>query len=445
MTRAVNVLSLFAGIGGLDLGLERAGMTVVGQVEINEFCRRVLAKHWPDVERHDDVRTAVDWWRSGVRPRVDVVAGGFPCQPVSVAGRGLAQADERWLWPAFAEVIRQLRPRYAIMENVPGLLGRGAGDVLGDLAACGYDAEWDCIPAAAVGALHLRYRWFCVAYPNGNVGRLQPVSEPGGGDTSVAGDHGAAQPVADPDGERELQPARVPDERRRRLGDGGLSVAYTDGEGSPDRAAAASRGPGTALRMEPERLGGEVADTNSSGRPGRPRIFGTGWRGQPPHSSRWAAEPDVGRVATRISTGLDGGLNAHAECLSQGRTAGVPNTDRLRALRRHIDASTASSGHQRCALCGHPVSSLPCRGACSPWYLGARVEETEDVRCLQEGLLGLLAHESQDLLARLPIRTRAAERTQAVASRVDRLRGLGNAVVPQVAEYVGRLVMAGVS
>jgi DNA (cytosine-5)-methyltransferase 1 len=414
--KTMNVLSLFAGIqvGGLELGLERAGMTVVGQVEINEFCRRVLAKHWPDVERHDDVRTAVDWWQSADRPRVDVVAGGFPCQPVSVAGRGLAQADERWLWPAFADVVRQLRPRYAIMENVPGLLGRGAGDVLGDLAACGYDAEWDCIPAAAVGAPHLRYRWLCVAYPAG--------------------------------------------------------------QGPPDRAAAPSGGPGTALRMEPERLGGEVADTegdgrrarrsprpprsgpdreglstqelanpNSSGRHGRPRIFGTGWREQPPHSSWWAAEPDVGRVATRISTGLDGGLNAHAECLSQGRTAGVPNTDRLRALRRHIDASTASSGHQRCALCGHPVSSLPCRGACSPWYLGARVEETEDVRCLQEGLLGLLAHESQDLLARLPIRTRAAERTQAVASRVDRLRGLGNAVVPQVAEYVGRLVMAGVS
>ena len=92
----MNVLSLFAGIGGLDLGLERAGMTVVGQVEIEPFCQRVLAKHWPEVPRHDDVRTAVEWWMGGARPAVDVVCGGFPCQPFSVAGEGRGVADERW-------------------------------------------------------------------------------------------------------------------------------------------------------------------------------------------------------------------------------------------------------------------------------------------------------------------------------------------------------------
>ena len=89
----MNVLSLFSGIGGLELGLERAGMTVVGQVEINPFCRRVLEKHWPEVPRHDDVRTAVEWWLGRARPAVDVVCGGFPCQPVSLAGRGLAYAE----------------------------------------------------------------------------------------------------------------------------------------------------------------------------------------------------------------------------------------------------------------------------------------------------------------------------------------------------------------
>src|SRR3954465_4766718 len=102
----MKVLSLFAGIGGLELGLERAGMTPVGQVEIDPFCRRVLAKHWPEVPRHDDVRTAAEWWQSQQRPRVDVVAGGFPCQPASSAGLKLAQKDPRWLWPAMANVIR---------------------------------------------------------------------------------------------------------------------------------------------------------------------------------------------------------------------------------------------------------------------------------------------------------------------------------------------------
>lgn len=121
----MNVLSLFAGIGGLDLGLERAGMTVVGQVEIDPYRRAVLAKHWPEVPRHDDVETAIAWWRSARRPRVDVVAGGFPCQPVSQAGPRRAQMDERWLWPAMASVVADLRPEWVVWENVPGLLTGG--------------------------------------------------------------------------------------------------------------------------------------------------------------------------------------------------------------------------------------------------------------------------------------------------------------------------------
>src|SRR5687768_1834679 len=108
---ALNVLSLFAGIGGLELGLERAGMSTVGQVEIDPYCRQVLAKHWPEVPRHDDVRSCMAWWNSRSRPRVDVVCGGFPCQPFSNAGFQLGVDDERWMWPEFAAVIRGVRPR----------------------------------------------------------------------------------------------------------------------------------------------------------------------------------------------------------------------------------------------------------------------------------------------------------------------------------------------
>lgn len=160
----MNVLSLFSGIGGLELGLERAGMTAVGQVEINEYCRRVLAKHWPGVPRHDDVTTAVDWWRSEPRPAVHVVAGGFPCQPVSDAGLKMAQADERWLWPAMASVVAALRPRWVIAENVPGLLRRGLADVLGDLGRLGYRARPGVASACAVGAPHARERMFILAH-----------------------------------------------------------------------------------------------------------------------------------------------------------------------------------------------------------------------------------------------------------------------------------------
>lgn len=161
------MLSLFAGIGGLDLGLERAGMTTVGQVEIDPFCRKVLAKHWPEVPRHDDVRTCVDWWLGTARPRVDVVAGGFPCQPVSSAGLCLAQNDDRWLWPDMARVVRHLRPRYVVVENVVGLLDRGLDEVLGELAGLGFDAEWGVLSACAVGAPHPRERVFVVAHSAG--------------------------------------------------------------------------------------------------------------------------------------------------------------------------------------------------------------------------------------------------------------------------------------
>ena len=158
----MNVLSLFSGIGGLDLGLERAGMTVVGQVEIDPWCRKVLAKHWPEVPRHDDVRTAAGWW--GDRAAPDLVCGGFPCQPASTAGKRRGPTDGRWLWPAMAGVIRHLRPRYVLVENVLGLSTAGLGDVLGDLAALGFDADWGVLSACAVGAPHPRARLFIVAH-----------------------------------------------------------------------------------------------------------------------------------------------------------------------------------------------------------------------------------------------------------------------------------------
>jgi DNA (cytosine-5)-methyltransferase 1 len=161
---SLKVLSLFAGIGGLELGLERAGMTTVGQVEIDEYCRRVLAKHWPDVPRHDDVRTAVDWWRSERRPRVDVVCGGFPCQPVSEAGRRMAQQDERWLWPAMAELVSAVKPSWVVGENVPGLLTAGIEHVVADLERLGYRVRVGTISACAVGAPQTRERVFVLAH-----------------------------------------------------------------------------------------------------------------------------------------------------------------------------------------------------------------------------------------------------------------------------------------
>jgi DNA (cytosine-5)-methyltransferase 1 len=166
----VNVLDLFSGIGGFSLGLERAGMRTVAFCEIDPFCRRVLAKRWPAVPCYDDIRTltaetlAANAGSGDVQ--IDVICGGFPCQDISEAGLGAGLDGERsGLWSEFRRLIGEIRPRYAIVENVSALLARGIDRILGDMAELGYDAEWHCIPAAAVGLRHLRARIFVIASP----------------------------------------------------------------------------------------------------------------------------------------------------------------------------------------------------------------------------------------------------------------------------------------
>lgn len=165
----LRVLDLFSGIGGFSLGLERAGMQTVAFCEIEEFPRRVLKKHLPEVPIYDDVRTLTAARLAADGISVDVICGGFPCQDISNAGQKAGISGERsGLWKEYARIIGEIRPQYAIMENVSALLYRGMGTVLGDLAEIGYDAEWHCISAADVGAPHLRERIWIVAYTNGN-------------------------------------------------------------------------------------------------------------------------------------------------------------------------------------------------------------------------------------------------------------------------------------
>jgi DNA (cytosine-5)-methyltransferase 1 len=177
---ALRSLALCAGIGGLDLGvkLARPDHRLVGVIERQAYCAAVLVARMGDASVDqspvwDDLRTfdPVPW-----RGAVDLVTAGFPCQPVSVAGKRLAQADERWLWPEVWRIARGVGCRYLFVENVPGLLSAGLADILSDLAACGWDAEWDCVPAASVGAPHLRDRFFLLA-TNANSERVRDADE----------------------------------------------------------------------------------------------------------------------------------------------------------------------------------------------------------------------------------------------------------------------------
>lgn len=187
--------SVCSGIGGLELGLERAGLgPTIWQAETDAFCSQVLAKHWPGVPNYGDITTA-DW---STVERPDLICGGYPCQPFSLAGARRGTADARHLWPAVIRAVRVLRPRYVVLENVAGHLGLGFGDVLGDLASSGYDASWDCIPASAVGAPHRRDRvWIVATDTVRERGRQEPFGECRRGDQADIADDGAPQPLAD--------------------------------------------------------------------------------------------------------------------------------------------------------------------------------------------------------------------------------------------------------
>lgn len=202
--KKLRVLDLFSGIGGFSLGLERSGgFETVAFCEIEPYCRKVLAKHWPGVKQYDDVRTltADTLRRDGIA--VDVICGGFPCQDLSRAGTGAGLAGERsGLWREYARLIGEIRPRFVLVENVATLLDNGMGTVLGDLAGIRYDAEWSTLSACAVGAPHMRQRVFIVAYPNGFHGR------PRVRDTS-AHEHGPLQALYDLEGSRARQRTRL--------------------------------------------------------------------------------------------------------------------------------------------------------------------------------------------------------------------------------------------
>jgi DNA (cytosine-5)-methyltransferase 1 len=233
--------SLFAGCGGMDLGLERAGLVCKWQVEIDDYATRVLEKHWPDIPRWGDVRTfpptGPEHWS------VDCVVAGFPCQDVSYAGPGEGLDGKRsGLFYEAVRIIREVGPEFVVLENVAALLARGVDQVLGTLAAIGFDAEWHCIPAAHVGAPHIRDRVFVLAHSNRS---------------------------------RESQPEGCVEELRGRIVDGSEAV------------------PNALCSRRQERCG---QDTTRAGTVEWPQPIGSEW---------WVVEPNVGRVAHGIPARVD--------------------------------------------------------------------------------------------------------------------------------------------
>jgi len=183
----MNVLDLFSGCGAFSLGLEAAGMKTVAFCEIDPFCRYLLKRRWPDVPIFNDIFKISAKRLAGFK--IDVICGGFPCTDISLSKEyaGGLDGSESGKWFRYAELIDEIRPRYAIVENVPALLVRGFDRVLGSLAEIGYDAEWSCISSAAMGAPHIRDRLWIVAYPKSQTfATFEPLFREGADDPFAA-------------------------------------------------------------------------------------------------------------------------------------------------------------------------------------------------------------------------------------------------------------------
>lgn len=220
-------LSLFSGIGGLDLAAEWAGFRTVGQCEWAEYPTKVLEKHWPDVPRWKDIRTLTGesfYERTGLRT-VDVISGGFPCQPFSVAGKQRGKEDDRFLWPEMVRVIKELRPAWVVGENVAGIINMALDDILFELETTGYKTRAFLVPACAVGARHRRYRVAIVGYAEHNglyaaevsgsietAGGREQERQEEAGELAGAGRPTNGKDVADTEGTRNW---KLPDKRKK--------------------------------------------------------------------------------------------------------------------------------------------------------------------------------------------------------------------------------------
>lgn len=409
-------LSLFSGIGGLDLAFEWAGGTVAAMVEIDPYCRKVLRKHWPDVPLFEDVRKL----RAEDVGTIDIIYGGFPCQPFSVAGDRRGRDDDRFLWPEFSRLVRELGPRWVVGENVPGILSLAADDICADLESAGYEVGiWD-FEAAVVGAPHRRERIFFVAHAGrgvcqgGAIEREIRGKSEGGEAACLERPSGAFVPDADGAGCKEQRRAVSASEKLRRAERGGRGVP------EPGMGGMAAR---ISYRMDRGVDDGNGAKTRTD------KNVPDLWPGD-------GANP-LQRAAGRFNTFqgaevLQPGLcrKCATEIRNGGNTCGGEKAKfeisrrQLRNLRDRGKGTNTSSGYESLEQCAgescDAVHIVPHEMA-----LGARERAVEQIKaCWVNEPAGV------------------PRTAKGVPDRVPRLRALGNAVVPQQAYPVFRAIFA---
>ena len=365
--RELTHLSLFSGIGGLDLAAEWAGFKTVGQCEYADYPTKVLEKHWPTVERWRDIRTLTGesfYERTGLRT-VDLISGGFPCQPFSVAGKQRGKEDDRYLWPEMVRVIKELRPTWLVGENVTGIVKLALPDILSELEAEGYRTRTFLIPACAVGARHRRYRVAIVAYSDSsrqlyrqneintaearkqaqrefircseNVaytarernGMLPDEWEKQGQENIDFDRNGEAVQYTNSTGCQELNTAGKPDKEGFSCeGCNAGDVCYSTSQRLQDRTIQPMGGQGTS-EQESERSGSYVSDTKMWREQRQIGIREETWR---PGSEDWrTTQSCLSGMADGISTWMDGYWDVEPDIPRIAK--GIPNSvERLKGL-----------------------------------------------------------------------------------------------------------------
>ncbi len=453
--------SLFAGIGGFDLGFERAGMECRWQVEIDDYCNQVLAKHWSDVKRYRDVREihgafshaeptrtrykakkiggqtreSLDTGAASIRQEhgqasssginsdgttgfiqscpsclesVDVICGGFPCPPFSVAGKRRGAADDRNLWPEFKRIIAEVRPRWVVAENVLGLRTLYLDTVLSDLEGLEYTCETVIIPAVAFDAPHRRDRLWIVAYTEGKQTGHERQDRGSGSRKVDAFDHTG------------------------RAGRGNDRPEY--------RAALAD--------TESKGLQNEISHTGNS-KAAIARLE---------QIDRWFVKPRLGRVDDGIPCGIHGG-GLNGDEMGSQKTSAKDNADSGRAAMsdvRDSPATTKTSPRlQRSKPIRDSLHDMPHQGRSESGLQAQKEDET--MQDMWNTVSAKSQQEPQYMQPKMSIKNRQTKRYEAMAwepepdaiprvatgipNRVNRLKALGNAVVPQVAEFIGSLIV----
>lgn len=382
----MRVLDLFSGIGGFSLGLERAGMETVAFCEVDPFCRQILNKHWPDVPIHNDIRELNGKEYQG---RIDLICGGFPCQPFSTAGKRKGKDDDRDLWPEMFRIIREVRPAWVIGENVAGFINMEFERTANDLEAEGYQVQAFNIPACAVGAPHERKRIWIVAHSE-RAERWPGESTGDDGDWGFAEREEAASGVgtSDPDGRKE-------------------AMAY-------------------ATSLNDRGRPGEICETNGRPQPGLRAEFGGPGQtptsmGDPEYYGSFTAEVSGSVItASNYDPERKDAASKSSGTSKSGNYEVMADSDQLNRRRGEKESGTGKEN-------GSEISD-------SSWW-----ELEPNVGRMVDGLSTFM-----DCIGGIPIESapQITNSKRISAGRLHRLKALGNSVVPQIPEILGRMILA---